>query len=465
MLVQTADEVLAMPRRAQYLGDLKRALVGDESTRLVFICNFEVESQWAHGHQGLPAAPFSSAPQMVRRMEELGALLAGPDDFLVLSQPLDPEFRAYVRDLGLSLPTEVIPERLPGSFLTTEAVFASPLVLARLRELGQSRAYLMPMGCSALEQKVAEVTGLRLAGADADTAERVNGKIYGRRLTERAGLRPVPGTSCETVAELADCLRDYEASLDERPVVVKDSFGVSGKGLVVLDTAAKARRLLAMAERRARRQGTGRLEVVVEEWLPKRCDLNYQITIGRTGEVRLDFIKEALTAAGVHKGHLMPPALTGGQVGEIEIAAQRVGAALFRDGYHGVAGIDAILGDDGTVYPVLEINARLNMSTYQGNCAERFHRPGWVALARHYAVHLTAPCTFGAVTAALAGLLDPASPDGGLVITCFGTINALAGTREPFAGRLYTMLFAPGTAALGRLDAAAEARLGALWEG
>jgi len=36
-------------------------------------------------------------------------------------------------------------------------------------------------------------------------------------------------------------------------------------------------------------------------------------------------------------------------------------------------------------------------------------------------VRLAAPRTFEAVTAALAGLLDPASPDGGVLITCFGT--------------------------------------------
>jgi hypothetical protein len=463
--VHAMEDRLAGLGRARYLAGLKRALVGDESARFVFICNFEAETQWARGHQGLPAAAFSSAPQLVHRMEELGALLAGPDDFLVLSQPLDPGFRDYAHRLGLGLPAELIPEHPADGNLTTESVLGSPRLLSMLTELSQSGAYLMPMGCTALEQKLAETTGLRLAGADADTCERVNGKIYNRLLTERAGLRQVPGACCATVTELASCLRDYEAGLADRPVVVKDSFGVSGKGLVVLDSAAKASRLLAMAERSARRRGTGQLEVVVEEWLPKRCDLNYQITISRAGEVRLDFIKEALTAAGVHKGHLMPPSLTDAQAGEIETAGQRVGAALFRDGYHGVAGIDAIVASDGTVYPVLEINARLNMSTYQGNLAERFSRPGRGALARHYAVRLAAPREFGAVRDALKGLLDPDSPDGGLVITCFGTLNALAGTRAPFDGRLYVMLFAPGTTALEHLDAAAGARLRILGEG
>jgi len=178
--MHTAEEILAVPGRARYLGDLKRALVGDESARLVFICNFEVERQWARGHQGLPAAPFSSAPQIVHRMEELGALLAGPDDFLILFQPLDRGFRDYARGLGLGLPTELIPESCPGGFLTTEAVLCFPAPARQTAGAGTVAGLPDAEGCSELEQKVAEATGLRLAGADAATAERV----------ERQDIRP-----------------------------------------------------------------------------------------------------------------------------------------------------------------------------------------------------------------------------------------------------------------------------------
>jgi hypothetical protein len=437
-----------------YLRAIKRAITGAEDTPLVFVCNFEAEEQWARGHVGLPAVAAPGVSPLVRSMEELGVLLAGPDDHLVLSRPLDPGYQDYLRRLGFALPTVIVPERPAGSGTTTDAVLASPAVLRRLADLGRAGALLVPMGTTDAEQKLADAAALPLAGPDAATYERVNSKIYGRRMVERLGLRPVPGHCCETVAEFASVLAGIEL-----PVVVKDAYGVSGKGLVVLDSPAKAGRLAAMVQRRARGSGDDRLAVVVESWLPKRYDLNYQVTICRDGTVTLDFVKRAVTAGGVHQGHLDPAGLTPAQYAEIEAAAHALGNHLYRDGFTGVAGVDAILAEDGVVYPVLEVNARFNMSTYQGGVSERFRRPGELVLARHYPLVLTRPVRFTDVETTLGPLLAD-GPDGRAVVTCFSTVNAAAGhTAPPFEGRLYTMLFAPDAARADRLDAAIRTAL------
>ena len=42
---------------------------------------------------------------------------------------------------------------------------------------------------------------------------------------------------------------------------------------------------------------------MVEEWVAKAADLNYQLTVGRDGGVEFNFVKEAVTDQGVHKGH------------------------------------------------------------------------------------------------------------------------------------------------------------------
>lgn len=438
-----------------YLRTLKESLVGDPTARFVFLCNFEVEHTWARNYVGLPMPRLSSAPATVHRMEELGALLAGDGDVLLQSRPLDPGFRRYAAGLGFRLPDElVVPEGEPGAG-TGERVLASQQVLDRLAALADGRTYLMPMGTSIIEQKISEATGLPLATPDADTMERVNGKIYGRRLVDELGIRPVPGDCCETVDELAAVVRGAVA--EGAPVIVKESYGVSGKGLIVLDTAAKAERLLRKAEQRAARTGSGTIHVVAERFLDKRCDLNYQFTIGRSGQVSFDFVKEALTAGGVHQGHVMPTLLSAAQLAELEETAQLLGARLHKDGVHGVIGVDAILGADGTLYPVLEINARLNMSSYQGAVTERFLTSG-AALAKHYTLELERPVDFAEIEAAV----RPPAPDGtsaGAVITCFGTVNAEADRRPPFQGRLYTVLFAEHRDALAAVDDTVRAAL------
>ncbi len=433
-----------------YTADLKEALTGDRDARFVWLCNFEVENQWARDYVGLPAAKFSATTATVQRMEELGALLAEPSDHLLLDRPLDDGYRRYVDRSGLGSPNELITDAPATQGGTSQAVLDSPRLMARLRRLADDGAYLMTMGNSLLEQRISELTGLRPAVPDAATYERVNSKIYSRRLTEELGLREIPGYCCETVAELHQALD--EGLADGGPVIVKDAYGVSGRGLVVLDSRRKADRLMRMVDRRANSTGDDSVHVVVERFLAKRFDLNYQFTIERGGRVRLDFVKEAMTAGGVHLGHIMPPALSEAQHATLAAAAEQLGARLYKDGFFGIVGVDALLGADDLVYPVLEINARLNMSSYQGRVTERFLRPGGVALAKHYPLRLTEPLPFDEVTAALGPLADPPADGTGLLITCFGTVNAQSGSTDPFDGRLYTVLFAGDRTELDAVD-------------
>lgn len=446
-----------------YTADLKAALTGRRDAVFVWLCNFEVETEWAGDHIGLPAARISGANPIVQRMEELGALLAEPVDHLLLDRPIDRDYRGYLDKTGLGAPAELITDASAGGGGTGRATLDSPALMRRLKELAAAGAYLMPMGTAAPEQQIAEATGLRLAVPDAPTFERVNSKIYSRRLTEAAGLRQVPGYCCETVGRLRKSI-DQGLAAGIGPLVVKDAYGVSGKGLVVIDSPAKGERLLRMVERRADNTGNDAIHVVVERFLPKRFDLNYQVTIGRTGRVRLDFVKEAVTSGGVHLGHVMPADLTAAQHAEIADAAEKLGARLYADGYFGVVGVDALIGSDGLVYPVLEINARLNMSTYQGRVTERFLPPGSAALAKHYPLRSAGPISFDEIDEALGAVATLPRTGAGLVITCFGTVNAQADGSAPVDGRLYCLLVADGRAELHALDrrvGAALSRIGA----
>ncbi|MFF9086030.1 ATP-grasp domain-containing protein [Streptomyces sp. NPDC014991] len=433
-----------------YTADLKEALTGDRDARFVWLCNFEVENQWARDYVGLPAARVSATSATVQRMEELGALLAEPADCLLLDRPLDDGYRRYLEKTGLGAPVELVTRDPAGAGGTSRAVLDSPELMDRLRQLARDGAYLMPMGNSLLEQRISQETGLRAAVPNAAVHERVNSKIYSRRLAGELGLREIPGFCCETVPQLRHALD--QGLGDGGPVIVKDAYGVSGKGLLVLDSRKKADRLLRMVERRAHNTGDDAIHVVVERFLPKRFDLNYQFTIDRAGGVRFDFVKEALTSGGVHLGHVMPADLTPAQHETLTEAAEALGARLHKDGFFGIVGVDALVGADDLVYPVLEINARLNMSSYQGRVTERFLAPGGTALARHYPLRLTTPVSFDEVAEALGDLAEPPSAGTGAVITSFGTVNAQSGGSVPFDGRLYTLLFAARREELTALD-------------
>jgi hypothetical protein len=435
---------------------LREALVADPTASFVFLGNFEVEEKWARQYGRLPGAAFKSASAVVNRMEEFGLFLASRDDYVLLKDGVDPAFLRYLSDQGIEAPQLLYVDVNRPDRSITEDALDSPRLLAALRMLADQNTYLLPLGTSELEERLAAASGVMLAVPPAEVSRRVNSKIYSRRLADRLAIPSTPGQEVTSVAELRSLDPRLLAVLDTGGrIVVKEALGVSGKGIVVIDRRRRLDQLAAMLERRAERSGDDRLDLVVEQWIEdKACDLNYQFVIARDGRVTFDFVKEAMTEGGVHKGHLMPSRLARSQVDVLRESAAGIGAALFADGYHGVVGVDAIVTTDGRLYPVLEINARFNMSTYQTDVAERWVNGDRTALARHWALRLRSPLAFDELAGRLGSLLFDSTSETGLLVNNFATVNAAALPEGEFDGRLYGLLIADTHAELMRLDRA-----------
>ncbi|MBW6436416.1 ATP-grasp domain-containing protein [Actinoplanes hulinensis] len=452
--------------REPFVHRLRSALLGTDEKPLVFLGNFEVEQRWGGAEPGLPRVALTAGDAMVNRMDEFALLLAGAGDHVVLKAAPDPDHLAHLESLGTTLPHLLIADRADPHRTVTQDALDSPALLDRLAGLA-GRAAILAHGVSADEEELSARTGLALAGVPAATCKAVNGKIYSRRIAGELGLRQSTGWTCENVEELDAAVEQARGLLAAgRPVVLKDSYGVSGKGLLVIRDEIRLGQIHRRLHRRAERTGDRRLALLVEEWVAKTADLNYQFTVGRDGSVRFDFVKEAVTEKGVHKGHRMPAGLTGAQVDVLTVSAGLLGGRLAADGYHGVAGVDAMVDPDGGIYPVVEINARNNMSTYQTGLQERYMPPGWCALARLYPLRLARPLRFGEVRDALGRWLLRSAGDTGMVVQNFATVNAgLRAGAGPADGRLYGFLVAPTAAELMEMDREIAGRLAAAAEG
>jgi hypothetical protein len=315
--------------------------------------------------------------------------------------------------------------------------------MGKLSELaaGDGPCYLLPYAKTKMEEKISDQTGLKSLGPSATICARVNSKIYSRRISNELGLRTVRGIECESISALEDCFERFADQINERrSIVLKEAMGVSGKGLYVADTNAKLRQIVGLIKRKAKPGDEAAF--VMEVWIDKLKDINYQIFIFPSGEVRLLALKEIVTRDGVHLGHRFPVDLTAAQIACYEEAAEAVGARLFEDGFTGLAGIDSIIDREGNVYPVLEINARLNMSSYQLGL-ERLIDPRSCALAKHYPLLLNRPLSFSDLRSSLdADLFNPTRNNAGALIQNFAAVNVNfnPGDVGPFKGRLYALI-------------------------
>ncbi|WP_430789513.1 ATP-grasp domain-containing protein [Actinoplanes sp. G11-F43] len=441
---------------SEFLRGVKQACTGSTATPFVLIGNFEVEDEWAEDEVGLPIFGGRAATAIVNRMDEFALLLAGPGDHVVLKAAPDPDYLAYLESLGIGLPGILLTDvHDPGATVSADAL-RSPRLLAVLRSLADRGAHLLPHGMSAMEQQLCDRTGLAPALPPVPVVKAVNSKIYSRRLATELGLPQAAGWEVETVAEFAAAAGEAARSIAAgRRVGVKDAYGVSGKGIMVFDDARRLHQLVRMVTRRADRSGDPRIALVLEEWADKALDLNYHFTVGRDGTVRFDFVKEALTENGVHKGHRIPARISPEHVEQLVGTAGRIGARLAADGFHGVVGVDAITTGSGGLLPVLEINARNNMSTYQTALQERFLGPDTVAVARQYDLRLRTPLGWPALRDRLGDLVVTSERRTGLLVNNFATVNAAApepGDTRPYAGRLYGLLIARTEEELTDLD-------------
>jgi hypothetical protein len=431
----------------------RAAITGAADTPLVLVGNFEVEHRWAEGEIGLPRPGGAGPAPVVGVMDELALLLGEARDVVLLKRPPDEEYLAYLAELGFAGPTVRTPAAGDPARTVSEDVLADPALTAELAGLAGRGFRLAPHGVSTVEERLAEATSVGLAAPPAALCKAVNSKVYSREVATACDLAQPAGRACRTLDELREAF-DWARGVVAagRPVVVKDAYGVSGKGLLVVRDGRRLDQLWRLIGRSAERAGHDRVALVVEAWLHRSMDLNYQFTIGRDGTVRLDFIKEAITDGGVHLGHRFPAALDPRAAAELIEAAQALGHRLAADGYFGVAGADAMIDEDGRLYPVVEINARNNMSTYQAALHDGVVYPGAVAMARHYPV--PAPARFGSLRRALGDALLRPGGRRGLVVTAAAT----AGVEDD--GRLYVVLVAESWADLRALDECAADRLG-----
>jgi hypothetical protein len=428
----------------------------EQSPRFVWINNYEAERFWAKSNTAqLPKISQPDEVILVNRMEEMGLFLTAHSDILLLREPCDAAFLDYLVELGYQLPTILIVN--PSDKITpiSEAILASEKVCNSLKALSESspRCFLTPYAMTDREEEIQRKTGLKSIWPSAAICAKINSKIYSRMISRQLGLRTVDGFECESLESLTAAFRELTVKqTSERILVLKEAMGVSGKGMLMVESQAKFDSTLRFLKRKINVETE--VSFVLEVWVDKIKDINYQIFISRTGEVQLLSVKEILTERGVHLGHYFPARLTAEQLDCYREAAEIVGKRLFSDGYFGLAGIDSIIDREGAVYPLLEINARLNMSSYQLNL-DKMIAPTSKALAKHYKFLQERPMSFESLLDRMSHhLFTPGLNTSGVLFQTFAGVNVNYDptSGKSFKGRLYVLLIGDTQQELEQLD-------------
>jgi hypothetical protein len=189
-----------------------------------------------------------------------------------------------------------------------------------------------------------------------ETVRRVNSKLWSHALEQELGIGMAGARAAANFAELEEAVARACPRTDDK-WVIKNQFGFAARERVL----GRGARLEGAQATWARRQFAGGETLIFQPWLERVREYGVTLEIAPGGEINLHGISDLQTnGAGTGTGYLLGRKIDAGRRAELESMAQLVGERLFREGYTGAAGLDA-LEHTGGLHPLLEINARYTM--------------------------------------------------------------------------------------------------------
>ncbi len=336
------------------------------ASKVVRIGTFNAELYWRPPNRAtLPSFQDPSTPELVAAMDELLVPWCRPGSALVTMMPVHPAQVDYLRAISLdfeprSLFASVGRWRESGKPVCAYQVAAEKEIAEAWPDLP-----LSPYAITPSFHGLARSRGQAHLWPDPICVARVNSKVFSTRLNQAIFSK----SAIAVIRSLSD-LQDFSKSLLDRPFLVKDPFGLSGKGHFLVSDAASLARLQKFL---SRQQDTGRqIELVGEALFEKVADFSCFCEISASGHVTFRSVQIMLNHGFSYIGSL--PAdeafLTDlGRQNYFETLEPFL-RSVHDEGYWGPVCVDSMLLPGNRIWPVVEINARESMGIVARSVAD-----------------------------------------------------------------------------------------------
>ena len=199
--------------------------------------------------------------------------------------------------------------------------------------------------------------GIDYKGSEINVVRKVNSKVFSSKLSQKLDFS-FGGKVVNSHEQLIECGRKL---LSVGAFIIKDPFGVSGKGNVLV----KSKKILNLVANYLYKQELqGFISVfILEPLLQKDLDFSCQIIIGDHGQIKLLGVQTMINHQFAYNGsckaskEFVEFLKKKGYFSKMNLVAH----ALYCEGYTGEVCVDSMLLKSQIIIPVIEINARKSM--------------------------------------------------------------------------------------------------------
>ncbi|NMM50965.1 hypothetical protein [Paenibacillus aquistagni] len=342
--------------------------------------NFNAEAFWRPADLAqLPSLPSRYEHSVAGAMDELLFILCQGKGAVLTALSMNKTQHRYLHELGFDFMNLSVQEHLSQNKSADLDLFhtlAEPSSAALCEPL-LARLPLLPYAILPSTDAFAAQYGAAEKLPHSSIVAKVNSKIYSHDLAKELGGF-APGEAVYSAQTLLEAGAHYLQGQDR--IVIKDPYGVSGKGNLVVDSIQMLNRIAQYVERQ---QHSGKhVQFLIEPWLCKANDFSCQLYVDDIGMISIDSI-QFMDNRGQNYGgsYEAEPVMTAmlEQNGYLD-TMKEVARALYKEGYYGPICVDSMLLEDQTLVPIVEINARHSMGCLNDRLNRRLKQYGQQAM-------------------------------------------------------------------------------------
>ncbi len=327
----------------------------------IFLGTFNSELFWKDSAlSSLPSCKDRHADLIVDAMDELQFVFCSkPDDLVVTRFPMNSAHKIYLESLGFNFLNNVF--QLQDNEYTFDRSVCELLLenskTEYFNKLFLPKKNFSPYSILPFSTALCSKYAINTLFPDCEIVKKVNSKFFSHELSKEL-YEDTAGKIINSAGELYISGCEF---LQRSPFLIKDALGVSGNGNILINSESILINIVKYLTKQERKGKESKF--LIEPLLNKERDFSCQFEINNEGIVKIISVQEMLNNGFVFSGIRTAGTslLSCLENSKYFDYVEKVGKALYKEGYFGYVCLDSMMLDNKKIIPIIEINARKSM--------------------------------------------------------------------------------------------------------